>query len=121
MVTVGGVVGIALKSYKIGDIVEGNLEGNGFRVQIAPHSPLNDAASPSSYDESILIPGDYLQAAEGDFNINDPGLPDKAPDDATTKSTTVSTQTNTLKKVFFALIIAGLTGLIIYALSNHNQ
>ena len=62
MVTVGGVVGVSEKCYKIGDIVTGQENTSGkLTVRIAEHSALNDGpATSASYQEFLDIPIDYL-------------------------------------------------------------
>lgn len=61
-VTVGGVVGIAEKCYKIGDIVTGKEINSGkLNIRIAEHSALNDGPpSSSSYQEFLDVPLSYL-------------------------------------------------------------
>lgn len=62
-VTVGGVVGLAEKCYKIGDIVSGkeNISGK-LTIRIAEHSTLNDGSpSSASYQEFLDVPLNYLE------------------------------------------------------------
>lgn len=61
-VTVGGVVGLSEKCYKIGDIVTGQENTSGkITVRIAEHSALNDGpATSASYQEFLDVPLDYL-------------------------------------------------------------
>jgi hypothetical protein len=62
-VTVGGVVGISEKCYKIGDIVIGTETTSGkVTIRIAEHSYLNDGPpSSASYQEFLDVPLDYLE------------------------------------------------------------
>ncbi|MBF2708409.1 hypothetical protein [Flavobacterium soyangense] len=62
-VTVGGVVGLSEKCYKIGDIVSGKENTSGkSTIRIAEHSYLNDGASSSaSYQEFLDVPLNYLE------------------------------------------------------------
>ena len=61
-VTVGGVVGLSEKCYKIGDIVTGQENTSGkLTIRIAEHSALNDGpATSASYQEFLDVPLDYL-------------------------------------------------------------
>jgi len=61
-VAVGGVVGIAEKCYKIGDIVTGKeIKPGKLTVRIAEHSALNDGPpSSASYQEFLDVPLNYL-------------------------------------------------------------
>lgn len=62
-ITVGGVVGITEKCYKIGDIVSGieNTSGK-LTIRIAAHSTLNDGPPTSaSYQEFLDVPLNYLE------------------------------------------------------------
>lgn len=62
-ITVGGVVGLAEKCYKVGDIVSGKETTNGkLTIRIAEHSSLNDGPPTSaSYQEFLDIPINYLE------------------------------------------------------------
>lgn len=62
-VTVGGVVGLAEKCYKIGDIVSGKENTSGkLTIRIAEHSSLNDGPPTSaSYQEFLDVPLNYLE------------------------------------------------------------
>lgn len=62
-VTVGGVVGLAEKCYKIGDIVSGKENTSGkLTIRIAEHSYLNDGSpSNASYQEFLDVPVNYLE------------------------------------------------------------
>lgn len=61
-VTVGGVVGLAEKCFKIGDIVTGKeIKIGKLTVRIAEHSALNDGPPNSaSYQEFLDVPLIYL-------------------------------------------------------------
>ena len=61
-VTVGGVVGLAEKCYKIGDIVSGKENTSGkLTIRIAEHSTLNDGPpSSASYQEFLDVPINYF-------------------------------------------------------------
>ncbi len=62
-VTVGGVVGIAEKCFKLGDSVKGTKTNDGsIRVRIAAHSAVNDGPpSSSSFQEFLNIPSQNLK------------------------------------------------------------
>ena len=62
-VTVGGVVGLDEKCYKIGDIVSGKEITSGkLTIRIAEHSTLNDGPpSSASYQEFLDVPLNYLE------------------------------------------------------------
>jgi hypothetical protein len=62
-VTVGGVVGLAEKCYKIGDVVSGKEITSGkLTIRIAEHSTLNDGPpSSASYQEFLDVPLNYLE------------------------------------------------------------
>lgn len=62
-VTVGGVVGLAEKCFKIGDIVVGTETTSGkLTIRIAEHSYLNDGPPTSaSYQEFLDVPLNYLE------------------------------------------------------------
>ncbi len=62
-VTVGGVVGLAEKCFKIGDIVTGKeIKTGKLTIRIAEHSPLNDGPpSNASYQEFLDVPLNYLE------------------------------------------------------------
>ena len=62
-VTVGGVVGLAEKCFKIGDIVTGKEINTGkLTIRIAEHSSLNDGPpSSASYQEFLHVPLNYLE------------------------------------------------------------
>lgn len=62
-VTVGGVVGLAEKCFKLGDAVKGTKTTDGsIRVRIAAHSVLNDdPPNSSSYQEFLDIPSQNLK------------------------------------------------------------
>jgi hypothetical protein len=62
-VTVGGVVGLAEKCFKIGDIITGREVKTGkLTTRIAEHSSINDGSpSSASYQEFLDVPLDYLQ------------------------------------------------------------
>lgn len=62
-VTVGGVVGLAEKCYKIGDVVSGKENTSGkLTIRIAEHSTLNDGPpSSASYQEFLDVPLNYLE------------------------------------------------------------
>lgn len=62
-VTVGGVVGLAEKCYKIGDIVSGKENTSGkLTIRIAEHSSVNDGPPTSaSYQEFLEVPINYLE------------------------------------------------------------
>lgn len=62
-VIVGGVVGLAEKCYKIGDIVSGKENTSGkLTIRIAEHSALNDGPPTSaSYQEFLDVPINYLE------------------------------------------------------------
>jgi hypothetical protein len=62
-ITVGGVVGLAEKCYKIGDIVSGKEINTGkLTIQIAEHSSINDGPpSSASYQEFLEVPLNYLE------------------------------------------------------------
>jgi hypothetical protein len=62
-VTVGGVVGLAEKCYKIGDIVSGKETTSGkLTIRIAEHSALNDGPpSSASYQEFLDVSINYLE------------------------------------------------------------
>lgn len=62
-VTVGGVVGLAEKCFKIGDIVSGKEINTGkITIRIAEHSSLNDGPpSSASYQEFLDVPLNYLE------------------------------------------------------------
>lgn len=61
-VTVGGVVGLAEKCFKIGDIVTGKeIKTGKLTVRIAEHSVLNDGPpSSASYQEFLDVPLSYV-------------------------------------------------------------
>jgi hypothetical protein len=61
-VTVGGVVGVAEKCFKIGDVVVGSKKNKGIiAIRIAEHSPINEGpANSASYQEFLDVPVDYL-------------------------------------------------------------
>jgi hypothetical protein len=61
-VTVGGVVGLAEKCFKAGDIVTGKENvGGKLTIRIAEHSTLNDGLpSSASYQEFLDVPINYL-------------------------------------------------------------
>lgn len=65
-VTVGGVVGLAEKCFKIGDIVTGKEINTGkLTIRIAEHSSLNDGPpSSASYQEFLDVPLNYLEIKE---------------------------------------------------------
>lgn len=62
-VTVGGVVGLAEKCFKIGDIVTGKeIKTGKLTIRIAEHSALNDGpATSASYQEFLDVPLNYLE------------------------------------------------------------
>ncbi|QBN20088.1 hypothetical protein [Flavobacterium nackdongense] len=62
-VTVGGVVGLAEKCFKIGDIVSGKeINAGKITIRIAEHSSLNDGPpSSASYQEFLDVPLNYLE------------------------------------------------------------
>jgi len=62
-VTVGGVVGLAEKCFKIGDVVTGKENNSGkLTIRIAEHSSLNDGPpSSASYQEFLDVPLNYLE------------------------------------------------------------
>ncbi len=62
-VTVGGVVGLAEKCFKIGDIVTGKEINTGkLTIRIAEHSSVNDGPpSSASYQEFLDVPLNYLE------------------------------------------------------------
>ena len=62
-VTVGGVVGLAEKCFKIGDIVTGKeIKTGKLTIRIAEHSALNEGpASSASYQEFLEVPLNYLE------------------------------------------------------------
>ena len=63
-VTVGGIVGIAEKCYKIGDVVTGKEINSGkLTIRIAEHSSINDdPPSSASYQEFLEVPiNNYLE------------------------------------------------------------
>ena len=62
-VTVGGVVGISEKCFKIGETVKGTQTDDGsIRVRIAAHSAVNDGPpSPNSFQEFLNIPSQNLK------------------------------------------------------------
>lgn len=65
-VTVGGVVGLAEKCFKIGDIVTGKENTSGkLTIRIAEHSALNDGPPNSaSYQEFLDVPINYLELSK---------------------------------------------------------
>jgi hypothetical protein len=65
-VTVGGVVGLADKCYKIGDSVSGKENTSGkLTIRIAEHSYLNDGPpSSASYQEFLDVPINYLELSK---------------------------------------------------------
>jgi hypothetical protein len=59
-VTVGGVVGLAEKCYKIGDVVSGKENTSGkITIRITGHFNLNDG--PNSSQEFLDVPINYLE------------------------------------------------------------
>lgn len=63
-VTVGGIVGLAEKCYKIGDVVTGKeINAGKLTIRIAEHSSLNDGPpSSASYQEFLEVPiKNYLE------------------------------------------------------------
>ena len=62
-VTVGGIVGISEKCFKLGEIVKGTQTDDGsIRVRIAAHSVVNDGPpSPNSFQEFLNIPSQNLK------------------------------------------------------------
>jgi len=69
-VTVGGAVGMGVKSWKIGDVVEGSVKGNSIEIRIAPHSVFNDKPSNMSYQEMLLVPSEFLKEYSGKEDVN---------------------------------------------------
>ena len=65
-VTVGEVVGIAEKCFKVGDRVTGKRAEDGtILIRIAAHSSRNDGApSPSSYQEFLNVPSIKLKLSK---------------------------------------------------------
>jgi hypothetical protein len=61
-VTVGGIVGLAEKCFKIGDIVTGKeIKTGKLTLRIAEHSAVNDGPlSSASYQEFLDVPLIYL-------------------------------------------------------------
>jgi hypothetical protein len=60
-VTVGGVVGVAEKCFKIGDVVVGSKNKGAITIRIAEHSPINEGpANSASYQEFLDVPVDHL-------------------------------------------------------------
>lgn len=62
-ITVGGVIGVKQKCFKIGDIVTGKQADNSFiTIRIAEHTTSNDGPpSPNSYLEFLNVPIDNLK------------------------------------------------------------
>lgn len=62
-ITVGGVVGIQERTFKIGETFSGISEGNGdVTIKIAEHSVLNDnCTSNTCYQEFLNVPRKYLK------------------------------------------------------------
>lgn len=62
-ITVGGVVGIQERTFKIGETFSGISEGNGdVTIKIAEHSVLNDnCPSNTCYQEFLNVPRKYLK------------------------------------------------------------
>jgi hypothetical protein len=65
-ITVGGVVGLAEKCYKIDDIVSGKeIKTGKLTIRIAEHSALNDGPpSSASYQEFLDVPINYLELSK---------------------------------------------------------
>lgn len=62
-VTVGGVVGIAERTFKIGEVYNGTDKGDEtIIIRIAEHSDLNDDCPNSwCYQEFLAVPREYLK------------------------------------------------------------
>lgn len=62
-ITVGGVVGILDRTFKVGETFSGVDEGNGdITIRIAEHSALNDnCPSNTCYQEFLSVPSKYLR------------------------------------------------------------
>lgn len=62
-VTVGGVVGLQERCFKVNDVVKGKpVDGGKITIRIAEHSNINDGPpSSSSYQEFLDVPNDYLK------------------------------------------------------------
>lgn len=62
-VTVGGVVGITERTFKVGEVYQGTDEGDGtIIIRIAEHSELNDDCPNSwCYQEFLDVPKEYLK------------------------------------------------------------
>ncbi len=65
-VTVGGVIGVAEKCFKIGDVVVGSKKTKEIiAIRIAERSPINEGpANSASYQEFLDVPVDYLRLKE---------------------------------------------------------
>ncbi|AQS93153.1 hypothetical protein BXQ17_03255 [Polaribacter sp. BM10] len=65
-VTVGGVVGISERTFKIGENYTGTEQGNGLiKIRIAEHSELNDDCPNSwCYQELLDVPSEFLKLVE---------------------------------------------------------
>lgn len=69
-ITVGGAVGITTKSFKVGDIVEGEEGEKAITARIAPSSAINDGKpSNMTYQEFINIPLDNLEKVNVTANL----------------------------------------------------
>jgi len=62
-VTVGGVVGISKRTFKIGEVYSGTDQGKGIiKIRIAEHSKLNDDCPNSwCYQELLEVPNEFIK------------------------------------------------------------
>jgi len=61
-VTVGGVVGIEKVTYHVGDTIKGREVTGGIEIELRAHSELNEGApGPWSYQETLIIPREYIE------------------------------------------------------------
>lgn len=65
-VTVGGVVGISERTFKIGEVYSGTDQGiDAITIRIAEHSELNDDCPNSwCYQELLDVPREFLKLVE---------------------------------------------------------
>lgn len=64
-ITVGGVVGVSDRTFKVGETFKGKDNGETIEIRIAEHSKLNDDCPNSwCYQELLNVPKEYLKLKE---------------------------------------------------------
>ena len=60
-ITVGGAKGISPATFNVGQILEGVPKSNLIEIRFKKHNPMNDTPSNMSYQETVMVPKEYLK------------------------------------------------------------